>query len=43
MAVSSSDLRWCSDGLEIKCNSGQTVTATFTKDFSEREVMAWRA
>ena len=43
MAVSSSDLRWCSDGLEIKCNSGQTVTATFTKDFSDREVMAWRA
>lgn len=38
-----SDLRWCSDGLEIKCDSGQTVTATFAKDCCDREVMAWRA
>ncbi|WP_375574935.1 integrase core domain-containing protein, partial [Paracidovorax oryzae] len=43
VAVSRSDLRWCSDGLEIKCDSGQTVTATFTKDCCDREVMAWRA
>lgn len=40
VAVSRSDLRWCSDGLEIKCDSGQTVTATFTKDCCDREVMA---
>lgn len=43
VAVSRSDRRWCSDGLEIKCDSGQTVTATFTKDCCDREVMAWRA
>ena len=43
VAVSRSDLRWCSDGLEIRCDSGQTVTATFTKDCCDREVMAWRA
>lgn len=43
VAVSRSDLRWCSDGLEIKCDSGQTVTATFTKDCCDREVMGWRA
>lgn len=43
VAVSRSDLRWCSDGLEIKCDSGQTVTATFAKDCCDREVMAWRA
>jgi len=43
VAVPRSDLRWCSDGFEIKCNSGQTVTATFTKDRCNREVMAWRA
>lgn len=43
MAVSCSDLRWCSDGLEIKCDPGQTVAATFTKKCSDREVMAWRA
>ncbi len=43
IAVAHSDRRWCSDGLEIKCDSGQTVTATFTKDCCDREVLAWRA
>lgn len=43
VAVGHSDLRWCSDGLEIQCDSGQTVTATFAKDCCDREVMAWRA
>ncbi len=43
VAVSRSDLRWSSHGLEIKCDSGQTVTATFAKDCCDREVMAWRA
>jgi len=43
VAVSRSNLRWCSDGLQIKCDSGQTVTATFTKSRRAREVMAWRA
>lgn len=43
VAVGHSDLRWCSDGLEIKCDSGQTVTATFAKDCCDREVIAWRA
>ena len=43
VAISRSDLRWCSDGLEIKCDSGQTVTAAFAKDCCDREVLAWRA
>ena len=43
VAVNASDRRWCSDGFEIKCDSGQTVTATFTKDCCDREIMAWRA
>jgi putative transposase len=43
VAVERSDLRWCSDGFEIKCDSGQTVTATFAKDCCDREVLAWRA
>lgn len=43
VAVASSDLRWCSDGFEIKCDSGETVTATFAKDCCDREIMAWRA
>ena len=41
--VASSDQRWCSDGFEIKCDSGQTVTATFAKDCCDREILAWRA
>jgi putative transposase len=36
-------MRWCSDGFEIKCDSGQTVTATFTKDCCDREILAYRA
>ena len=43
MAVVHSDVRWCSDGFEIKCDSGQTVTATFTKDCYDREILAFRA
>jgi len=43
VSVTRSDLRWCSDGFEIKCDSGETVTTTFAKDCCDREVMAWRA
>jgi len=43
VAVDRSDMRWCSDGFEIKCDSGETVTATFAKDCCDREIMAWRA
>lgn len=43
VAVAHSDVRWCSDGFEIKCDSGQTVTATFTKDCCDREILAFRA
>ena len=43
VSVPASDTRWCSDGVEIKCDSGQTVTATFAKDCCDREIMALRA
>jgi putative transposase len=43
VCVQASDTRWCSDGFEIKCDSGQTVTATFAKDCCDREIMAFRA
>ena len=43
IAVPHDDLRWCSNGLEIKCDLGQTVTTTFAKDCCDREGMAWRA
>lgn len=42
VAVQRSELRWCSVGLKIKCDSGQMVTATFAKDCCDCEVMAWR-
>jgi transposase InsO family protein len=43
VSVEHSDRRWCSDGFEIRCDSGETVTAAFTKDCCDREVVAWRA
>ena len=43
VSVQASDTRWCSDGFEIKCDSGQTVTATFAKDCCDREILAFRA
>lgn len=43
VSVQASDRRWCSDGFEIKCDSGQTVTTTFAKDCCDREIMAYRA
>ena len=43
VSVQASNMRWCSDGFEIKCDSGQTVTATFAKDCCDREIMAFRA
>ena len=43
VAVQASDLRWCSDGFEIHCDSGETVTATFAKNCCDREIMDWRA
>ena len=43
VAVQTSNTRWCSDGFEIKCDSGQTVTTTFAKDCCDREILAFRA
>jgi len=43
VAVTTSNTRWCSDGFEIKCDSGQTVTTTFAKDCCDREILAFRA
>lgn len=43
VAVEHSDTRWCSDGFEVKCDSGQTVNATFAKDCCDREILTHRA
>jgi len=40
--VAHSDVRWCSDGFKFKCDSGQPVTATFTKDCCDREILDFR-
>jgi transposase InsO family protein len=36
-----SDLRWCSDGFEIRCWSGERVHVAFALDCCDREVIAW--
>jgi len=38
-----SDLRWCSDGFEIRCWSREKVHVVFSLDCCDREVIAWRA
>ena len=43
VSVPMSNMRWCSDCFEIKCDSGETVTATFATDCCDREILAWRA
>lgn len=43
MLVTASDIRRCSGGFEIKCESGETFIATFAKDCCDREITAWRA
>lgn len=43
VSVPASNMRWCSEGFEIKCDSGETVTAPFAKDCCDREILACRA
>lgn len=39
--VMCSNLRWCSDGLEFTCWSGEVVRLAFTIDAFDREIIAW--
>jgi putative transposase len=43
VAVDSSNTRWCSDGFEIGCDSGERVRIAFTLDCCDREAIAWVA
>ncbi len=43
VAVDHSNLRWCSDGLEIKAENGERVRVAFSLDCCDREVMSWVA
>ena len=38
-----SDLRWCSDGFEIRCWNGERVQVAFSLDCCDREVMSYVA
>jgi putative transposase len=38
-----SDLRWCSDGFEIRCWNGERVYVAFSLDCCDREAIAWVA
>jgi transposase InsO family protein len=41
--VMRSNLRWCSDGLEFSCWSGDVVRMAFIIDAFDREIIAWTA
>ena len=41
--VMRSNLRWCSDVLELPCWNGETVRIAFVIDAHDREIIAWRA
>jgi len=43
VAVDQSDTRWCSDGFEIGCDSGERVRIAFTLDCCDREAISWIA
>ena len=41
--VMRSNLRWCSDVLELHCWNGETMRIAFVIDAHDREIIAWRA
>lgn len=41
--VPSSNMRWCSDGFEIKCWNGEKVRVIFSLDCCDREIMSYTA
>nr|CBA28099.1 Transposase insD for insertion element IS2A/D/F/H/I/K [Curvibacter putative symbiont of Hydra magnipapillata] len=43
VTVKDSDVRWCSDGLELSCDNGEKVRLAFALDCCDREVMSWVA
>jgi transposase InsO family protein len=43
VATPRSNLRWCSDGLEFTCWSGEVVRVAFVLDCHDREVIGWTA
>ena len=43
VAVRESDVRWCSDGLELSCYNGEKVRVAFALDCCDRQIMSWVA
>lgn len=43
IATEQSDVRWCSDALEIACWNGEIVQVGFALDCCDREALAWVA
>ena len=43
VAVERSDMRYCSDGFEIGCDSGERVRVTFSLDCCDRQAIAFAA
>lgn len=41
--VKESNKRWCSDGLEIRCDNGEKVRVAFALDCCDREILSWVA
>ena len=41
--VKESNKRWCSDGLEIRCDNGDKVIVAFALDCCDREILSWVA
>jgi putative transposase len=43
VAVKEIDTRWCSNGLELKCDNGERMRVAFALDCCNREIMSWVA
>ena len=41
VTVKESNQRWCSDGFEFRCDSGEKLRVTFTLDCCDREALYW--
>lgn len=41
--VTASDTRWCSDGLEFRCEDGAKLSVTFALDCCDRKAIGWVA
>ncbi|WP_155121948.1 IS3 family transposase [Burkholderia ubonensis] len=43
VAVDRSNVRWCSDGFEFRCDDGTPLRVTFALDCCDREAISWAA